>query len=393
MVRPRHVALILDAARPYDRKIISGVALYVKEMGNWSLYVEEDPLQKLPDLQSWQGHGIIANLDDRKVAAAVHGLKAPVVGVGGGYGWYDPSTCVPYFSSDDEAVARLGAEHLLERGFHRLAFCGYPASRVNQWSEKRAKAFEKRAAEAGVTCSVYNGRQGAARKWTELQRELAGWLRSLEKPVGLMACNDVRARHVLEACRAIGVRVPEEVAVIGVDNDEMICDLTNPSLSSVEQGARRMGYQAAALLDHLMRGKKSPQSIFVIEPDGVVARRSTDILALDDPDLAIAVRFIREHACENIRIADVVHQVGMSRSSLEHRFKAAMGRTIHAEVRRVQIDRAKQLIADTDLPLKQVALKAGFQYVQYMTRTFRRCVGQTPAEFRRHRAQGPGFGL
>lgn len=393
MNRPRHVALILDAARPYDRKIISGVAMHVKETGGWSLYVEEDPLEKLPDLGSWRGNGIIANLDDRKVAAAVRGLKVPVVGVGGGYGWYDPSAHIPYFASDDESVARLGAEHLLERGFRRLAFCGYPATRVNRWTEKRAAAFRRRADEAGVACTIYNGSQGTARHWTELQRGLQAWLRSLEKPLGLMACNDVRARHVLEACRAIGVRVPEDVAVIGVDNDEMICDLTSPPLSSVEQGARQMGYQAAALLDRLMRGKKSPRQIYVVEPEGVVARRSTEILAIDDSDIATAVRFIRDRACEGIRIADVVDQVGISRSSLEQRFKAAMGRTIHAEVRRVQIDRAKQLIAETDLPLKQVAMKAGFQYVQYMTRTFRQCVGQTPAEFRRQRVQGPGFGL
>jgi len=394
MPRPRHVALILDAAKPYDRKIISGVALYVKETGNWSLYVEEDPLERLPDLRCWRGHGIIANLDDRKVAAAVHGLaehglKTPVVGVGGGYGWYDPSTRIPYFSSDDDCVARLGAEHLLERGFRRLAFCGYPRTRVNRWSEKRARAFQQRAADAGVSCSIYNGSQETARKWSELQRGLAVWLRSLEKPVGLMACNDVRARHVLEACRAVGARVPEDVAVIGVDNDEMICDLTDPPLSSIEQGARRMGYQAASLLDQLMRGRKSPQPIFVVEPDGVVARRSTDILAIDNPDLATVIRYIRDHACEGIRIADIVEQVGISRSSLEHRFKAVLGRTIHAEIRRVQIDRAKQLIADTDLPLKQVALRAGFQYIQYMTRMFRQHVGQTPAEFRRHRVQGP----
>jgi LacI family transcriptional regulator len=388
MARPRHVALIVDAARPYDRKIIGGVAQYVKERGDWSLYVEEDPLQKLPDLRGWRGNGIIANFDDRKVAAAVRGLKVPVVGLGGGGGWYDPASRIPYFASADEAIARLAAQHLIDRGLRRLAFYGYPRTRVIRWSEVRSRAFQQRADEAGIPCSIYTGRHGTARKWSELQRGLMAWVGSLEKPVGLMACNDVRARHVLEACRALGVRVPEDVALIGVDNDEMICDLTDPPLSSIEQGARQMGYQAAELLDRLMDGRKVSQLRFVVEPEGVVARRSTDVLAVEDPDVATAVRFIREHACRRILASDVVRRVGVSPSTLKNRFKAVTGRTIHAEIQRVRLERAKQLIADTDLPLKQVAMQAGFQYVQYLTTLFHRSVGQTPARFRRQRVRG-----
>jgi LacI family transcriptional regulator len=391
MPRTRHVALIVDAAKPYDRKIIGGVAQYVKERGGWSLYVEEDPLQKLPDLRVWRGQGIIANFDDRQVAAAVRGLKVPVVGVGGGYGWYDPASHIPYFASDDEAIARLAADHLIEKGFRRLAFYGYPRTRIIHWSEERGLAFQQRAAQAGIPCSMYTGRHETARKWTELQRGLTAWLRSLEKPVGLMACNDVRARHVLEACRAIGARVPEDVALIGVDNDEMICDLTDPPLSSVEQGARRMGFEAAALLDRLMGGGRKPaQTLYVVKPEGVVERRSTDVLAIEDAEVAEAVRFIRLHACRRIHVEDVVQQVGMGRSTLKNRFKKTFGRSIHDEIQRVRLEQAKQLIADTDLPLKQIALRTGFQYVQYFTRLFRMQTGQTPAQFRRRRVGGPG---
>ncbi len=197
-----------------------------------------------------------------------------------------------------------------------------------------------------------------------------------------MGCNDAGARHVLEACRTIGARVPDDVAVIGVDNDETICDLTNPPLSSVEQGARRMGYEAAALLDKLMSRKKPSQLRFVVEPEGVVVRRSTDTLAIEDPDMASVVRFIRDHACDGISVYDVVRQVAISRSTLENRFKSVMGRTVHAEIERVRLERAKELIAQTVLPLKQVAAQAGFRYVQYMTKLFRMRLGQTPAEFR-----------
>jgi LacI family transcriptional regulator len=389
MADHRHVALIVDAAKPYDRKIISGIARYVKEQSDWSLYVEEDPLQKLPDLRSWQGHGIIANFDDRKVAEAVRGVKVPVVGVGGGSGWYDPKTRIPYFASHDEEIARLAARHLIDRGFRHLAFYGYPGTRINRWSEVRGNVFQQAAAEAGIPCSTYTGRHGTARQWSELQRGLMAWVQSLEKPVGLMACNDVRARHVLEACRTLGVRVPEDVALIGVDNDEMICDLTDPPLSSIEQGARRMGYEAAALLDRLMNGETVETLRFVIEPEGVVTRRSTDTLAIEDPEVIAAVRFIRENACKRVQVDDVVRQVGVSHSTLKNRFRAVMGRTIHAEIEHVRLERAKQLIADTDMPLKQVALQTGFQYVQYLTRLFTNRVGQTPAKFRSQRVEGP----
>jgi LacI family transcriptional regulator len=387
MPRLRHVALIVDAADPYDRKIISGVGAYAKEVGNWSLYVETDPLEKLPDLRKWQGQGIIANFDDRKVASTVRGLDIPVVGVGGGYGWYDPATGIPYFASDNEKIARLAAEHLLDRGFRRLAYYGYPRTRINGWSEDRGRAFKQRAAEAGIECSVHASRQETARKWRELQRGLIAWLRSLKTPVGLMGCNDAGARHVLEACRTIGARVPDDVALIGVDNDETICDLTSPPLSSVEQGARRMGYEAAALLDRLMSRRKISQLRYVVEPEGVVVRRSTDTLAIEDPDLALTVRFIRDRACEGITVYDVVRQLAVSRSTLENRFKAVMGRTVHAEIDRVRLERAKELIAGTVLPLKQVAVQSGFNYVQYMTKLFRLRLGQTPAEYRNRARQ------
>lgn len=382
MARTFAVAVIVDAARPYDRKIISGIAGYVKEVGNWSLYVEEDPLQKLPDLRRWGGQGIIANFDDRKVAAAVRGLRIPVVGVGGGYGWYDPAMRTPYFESNNETVARLAADHLLDHGFRRLAYYGYPRTPINGWSQDRAVAFRQRAREAGCPSSIYTGRHQTARKWAELQGGLVEWLRSLKTPVGLMACNDARARHVLEACRTLGAKVPDDVAVIGVDNDEMICELTDPPLSSIEQGARRMGYQAAASLDRLMHDRRVTPLRFVVEPEGVVARRSTDTLAIDDAEVAMAMRFIRDHGGGGIHVDDVVEATGLSRSSMERRFKAAMRRTIHSEIDRVQFELARQLVADTELPLKQVAARAGFKYIQYMTTLFRRRLGQTPREYR-----------
>ena len=383
MSKTRRVALILDSSSPYQRKIVRGVAAYARELGQWSLYVEDEPLSKLPNLRTWHGQGIITAFSERKYAEAVRSLNIPVVGVEGGYGWYEPDSGIPYFATDDEAVARMAAEHLISQGFSRLAFCGMPRNRYNVWAQKRARAFRQAARDAKLPCSIYAGRFLTTRKWAELQRGLAKWLRSLKKPVGIMAANDARARHVLEACRTIGARVPEEIAVIGVDNDELMCELTEPPLSSIEQGARQLGYSAAQLLDRMMSGKKTPQIANYVAPERVVRRRSTDALAMEDTDVADAVRFIREHACEHIRVTDILNVVGISRSTLDERFRQVMGRTMHDEIQRTLIAQAQQLIIEGKLTLKQVAAKAGFTHIQHMTNLFRQRLGQTPSQFQR----------
>ena len=386
MKRPsavRHVAIIIDASKPYDRKVIRGIGAYARQAGNWSLYVEEDPLQKLPDLRSWRGHGIIANLDDRRVAQAVAGLETPMVGVGGGFGWYRPEDHIPYFVTDSQAIARLAAAHLMERGFTRLAYCGAPASRINGWSRIRGAAFEACAREAGCGCYAFTGRYGTARRWERLQEELCAWIESLPKPIGLMACDDSRARHVLEACRTLGVLVPEQVAVVGVDNDETICELTNPPLSSVDQGAHRLGHEAAATLDKIMSGRRVGRRCRQTSPERVVSRLSTDVLALDNADIAQAVRFIRQGACEAIRVHDVVAAVGLSRSTLERQFRSVMRRSIHEEIERVRLERVKELLQSNELTLKQIAARTGFRHLTYFNRMFRMRVGQTPAAYRR----------
>lgn len=383
MPKARRVALILDSSSPYQRKIVRGVVAYARKTGRWSLYVEDDPLEKLPNLRTWHGQGIITTFNERRYVEAVRGLSIPVVGVEGESGWYEPGSGIPYFATDDEAVARMAVEHLIGQGFARLAYCGMPRNRYHVWAQNRARAFQQAAREAKLTCSIYTGRFLTTHKWVELQQGLTRWLRSLEKPVGIMAANDARGRHILEACRTIGARVPEEIAVIGVDNDELMCELTEPPLSSVEQGARQLGYSAAKLLDRMMSGKKAPRIANYIAPERVVRRQSTDALAMEDADVATAVRFIREHAREHIRVADVLNMVGISRSTLDARFRQIMGRTMHDEIQRTLIFQSQQLIVDGQLSLKQVAAKAGFAHIQHMTNMFRRRLGQTPSEFQR----------
>jgi LacI family transcriptional regulator len=276
----------------------------------------------------------------------------------------------------------LAAEHLLDRGFRRFAYCGYPRTPINGWAEERERAFAEQIKERGFPCWIYRGRHKTSREWASLQRSLCAWLGSLPKPVGLMAANDNCARQVLEACRAGGLRVPEEVAVVGVDNDEMLCQLSSPLLTSIEQGAKRMGYQAAALLDRIMSGRKPRQRRFVVDPVGVVTRHSTDILAIEDPKVARAVAFVWGHACEGINAQDVVDALAVSRSGLEARFKATVGRSVFAEIRHVQLERVRRLVSDTSLPLKQIAANTGFKSLQHMTTLFGRTFGRPPAEYR-----------
>jgi LacI family transcriptional regulator len=394
----RHIVLLLDTTNPHQRKIAQGVATYAHQQGNWSFDVVQDPCENLPYLMydplessvnfgKWLADGIIAYCPSRKAAKAIRRLKTPIVGIELEYGWSDSGWRIPYFATDNDAIGRLGAEELIGRGLKRLAFCGIPPTRLTGWSERRQAAFKKRARKAGVPCSVFPVGSASGEKGTP-HEQLSAWLESLEKPVGLMACYDVRARHVLTTCRKLGILVPEEMAVIGVDNDELMCELTSPPLSSIEQGARRIGYEAAALLDRLLAGRKAERLRFVVQPEGIVTRRSSDALAIDDPDVAAAFRFIGAHACAGIRARDVVAAVAISRTALMGRFKAILGRTIHAEIQRVQIGHVRQLMAATDLPLNRVAVQTGFRYLQQMIAAFRRHTGQTPGEYRIRSRQG-----
>ena len=272
----------------------------------------------------------------------------------------------------------------MQRGFRHFAYCGYANNPINGWSAERERAFSKKVALRGFDCAVYRGHHSTGQGWALIQRSLGTWLASLPKPLGLMAANDNRGRQVLEACRAHGLRVPEDVAVIGVDNDELLCRLSSPMLSSVEQGARLLGFKAAELLDSIINNKarKLPDIHFVVDPLGIVTRRSTEILAIDDPKVAEAMAFISLHFSKGIRVRDVAEAVATSRSSLEKRFKTILGYTIRTAIRRFQLERARHLISDTNTPLKQIAVDLGFPSVQYMTTLFGKEFVLSPAKYR-----------
>ena len=377
----RHIALILNINKPYDRKIVDGVARYMREAGNWSLYLEDDPLNKIPNFNSWNGDGIIADLDDANVYNAVKGLDIPVIGFGGGYGPYREDDNIPYIFTDNTQIAEMAAEHLTERGFTNFAYCGFPANSINGWCAEREKVFTETIQSKGYNCSTYTGKSASAKNWKTVQEGLMKWLNSLEFPTGLMASNDSRARHVLEACFRLGIKVPEEIAVVGVDNDEMMCELANPPLSSIIQGTDKLGFHAAKLLDNMIDRKSVPGQT-TVDPQGLVVRQSSDILAINDELISRALAFVREQACYGIRVEDVVYHCDISRSTLEKKFKSVIGRTVHAEISRMQIKKVKELLVHTEMPLKKIFGMCGFGTLQYMALKFKAETGMTPNKYR-----------
>jgi LacI family transcriptional regulator len=274
----------------------------------------------------------------------------------------------------------MAAEHLLERKFPHYAFVGV-ANQV--WSDRRQRSFCERIAAAGFQPHIYRPpRRERCNIWDREQAILADWLKKLPKPLGVMACDDNRGREILEACQAAHILVPEQIAVVGVDNDELLCELSDPTLSSVALNAELGGYRAAALLDKMMRGSVRKSKRLLVEPLHVVARRSSDILAIEDAEVAASLRFIQNHAAAPIGIDDIVEHVQLSRRALEIRFRKALGCTIHSKIEHVRLERAKRLLLESNLPMPKVAESAGFNTASYFAQVFRRKMGVTPAGYR-----------
>ena len=253
-----------------------------------------------------------------------------------------------------------------------------------RWSELREHAYRRRLAELGHECHDYAPqRHGRGLTWEQEQDDVARWLDSLPKPIAVLACNDIRGLQVLDACRRIALPVPERVAVLGVDNDVVLCELSDPPLSSIDQDLQRIGYEAAALLDRLMGGEPPPPGPVLVEPLGVVSRRSTDAVAIEDSAVAIALRLIRQHACDQIGIDFLANHTNLSRRVLQRRFKAATGRTLQEQIHDAQLERIKQMLVETDLKLDSIAPRSGFNYIGYMCSFFKNRTGMTPGEYRR----------
>jgi len=385
------IILLIEGDRGFGRELLRGIAKYSRLHGPWSFY-REPPFFRdlgrkkkiLHRINTWDADGIItrivAEIEDI-VATGVPTIVAASTNEGTPPGILNS----PTISTNNITAGEMAAEHLLERGFTRFAYCGFEEI---QWSVQRGESFAQKVAQAGHETNIYKrSKSRALRSWDVEQALVADWLRSLSKPIGLMTCTDDRSQQVVEACKLAGVHVPEDVAIIGVDNDGLVCNLSNPPLSSVALAAERSGYEAAELLDKLMSGTAMAKQEIIIQPTHVVTRQSTDILAIEDSEVAAAVGFIRQHAKETIQVQDVADTVALSRRGMERRFRRVLGRSVLAEIRRVRIEQVARMLAETNLPVSQIALALGFDGVDHIARYFRREKGMSPLKYRKKHGQ------
>jgi LacI family transcriptional regulator len=378
-----HVALLIETSREYARGLLRGVARYLQEHTRWSVYFEPHGLDSPPPkwLPKWQGDGILVRINNRQMADAILRTGIPAVDLRGAL----PTPGIPFIGVDNVPVARIGFEHLHNCGLRNFAFCGTPRGE-NPNQDLRCDYFVDVVRKAGFECNVYVGERPARARpsWEQQQQGLVAWLKKLPTPVGVMTCHDDRGQQVLDACRRAGLAVPDQVAVLGVDNDPNLCNLCNPPLSSIDVNSARIGYESAVLLERLMAGEKPPREPCLLGPPrGIAARRSTDLLWVDDEEVASAIRYIREHACEGIAVRDVLNQTSNSPSALEKRVKKTLGRTIKAEIGRIRLARAKLLLTETNWPVAKIAERCGFSEPKYFSAVFHKTIGMKAMDYRR----------
>ena len=374
-MRAPHVALVFESNTAYSRHLLSGIGEYIRREGPWNVSLAELGPNDAPPawLERWRGDGIILRAESRWVVESLRRLDVPSVDL-------TPSRLLsraPWVKADDSAVAGLAARHFLDRGFTHFAFCGDDRF---SWSLARGEHFRE---VAGVDARSYAHFKPSAAVLDSnvLIEEIGAWLRTLPKPIAVFACNDHRGQQVLEACGRSNIAVPEQVAVVGVDNDELLCALSPLPLSSVMLNPQRTAWEAATLLSRMMRGEVLPAVPHFIAPVGIATRQSSDILAVDDSKIAAALRFIRENALRGIRVSDVLRHTPMARRTLEMRFRKAIGRTPSEEILRVRMDGARELLVATTLSLSQVAERSGFE-ANYLSAVFKQHTGMTPRVYR-----------
>jgi LacI family transcriptional regulator len=374
------VALVIELSSIHARGLIRGISAYAQQQDAWRLHL----IQQLHagEIRRWLDsspcEGLIARVETPSIAQVLAERNIPVVNVAG------TTTMArwPRVDTDNQAVCSLAARHLIDRGYLSFAFCGMPHY---EWSSWRKDLFASELARHGFACQQLD--LPSLTPETQLsrkdQRTLDEWLNVLPKPVGILAANDHCGRIVLDACERVGRAVPDEIGVIGVDNDDLICELCRPPLSSIEANCERIGYVAAQTLDRMLDGQppNCPESL--IKPTTVVSRRSTDSTAVREPIVSEALRFIRAYACQEIGSLDVARHVKVSRRYLEQQFRHIVGRSIHTEILRQRLETAQRLLGETDWKLQTIADRSGFKQAAHMSAVFHATLGLRPGQYRR----------
>jgi LacI family transcriptional regulator len=382
--QPSHrIALLFNANKVYDREIITGIGKYLLSTRvAWDLFLEEDFRARLNGIERFEGDGIIADFDDPAVSDALSDCPLPVVAVGSSYedtSQYPPN--LPYIATDNAKLISLAYTHLIAAGLQRFALYSLPEAPENRWAQERERAFTALLSADGLEADIHRGLPTSAPVWNQASAQLTSWLESLPKPVGIIAVTDARARHVLQVCLISGIAVPEQVAIIGIDNDPLTRSLTRIPLSSVIQGTEEMGRTAAHLLHQMLGGARLGGRRILVPPVGINVLESTHHQPVSSPYVMRARHYIRQYGCQGIKTEQVADYVGVSRSSLEDHFRRELGCTVHQEILNHKLTVAKRLLVRHDMSSAEVAIQCGFTSLQYMYAVFRRELDCTPREY------------
>jgi LacI family transcriptional regulator len=383
MTKPHRIALLFNANKVYDRQVIAGIGQYLTSTRvKWDLFMEEDFRSRTVGIHQWRGDGIIADFDDPLVCEALASMPIPVVAVGGSYAdeTHYPHN-IPYVATDNHKLVRLAYDHLIEQGLQRFAFYGLPPSPGCRWAHERESAFMQMVRADGLDGTVYRGSSTSAGGWGRAQEDLVAWVRSLPKPIGIIATTDARARHLLQACIVADVPIPEQIAIVGIDNDPIAQLLCRIPLTSVIQGAEEMGRMAAQVLHQMLHGGDCSTTRVMVPPVGINVQATSLHQPLKSPYVMRAKHYIRQYACLGIKTEQVADYVGISRTLLEEHFKRELKQSVHQTILEHKLEMARSMLADPSIPLTDVAVRSGFTSLQYMYAVFRREFNCTPRQY------------
>jgi len=378
--RKKRVFLLFDADRDHRRGILRGIANYCKLCGDWDVFLK-NPSQIsdiLKSIATWNPDGLIYTNPPARDLEKLSLLNIPII--------IEPAPDkkfekLYYIDSDTFLAGTIAAEYYLEKGFNSFAYCGY---KNLTWSKERCLAYCNLLEKKGFNVSVYEENYSQTLHLEEKeQMRMINWLAGLTRPVAIFACNDMHACNVIAACRAAKLKIPDEVAVLGVDNDEIECNFLPPPLSSIAVNTERAGYEAAELLQKLISGQKVDTDCILVKPKFVIERQSTDILHVQDKDVANALTYIRQNSNKILQVSDIVKFVTVSRRSLERKFNRILGYTIHDEISKYHMKYIIELLIETDMPILNIAKSLGYTSEYNMSRFFHKSSGYSPKEYRR----------
>ena len=375
----KRILVQIEISRAYGRSLLAGIAEYSRQNGPWAFY-HNDPFYSKEAFMSpekiidWNPDGVITRSESHVELLRKCGIPTVIaIHLDNVYAG------MPHLKGDNEAMGQMAAEYLIKLGFQRFAYCGLGQT---FWSQDRGRSFEQIVNSAGFPSIVFESDDEPESSEAD-QLKMVEWLESLPKPIGIMVCNDDMGKQLIEACKIAGVRVPDDVAIIGVDNDEVVCSLCNPSLSSIKLDNIQAGYRIASVLDDMMDGKEPNVEEILVKPISVVVRQSTDIYCVGDEDISRALKYIIDNSKEMIQVSDVAEHVCLSRRALQLRFKNALGYSVHERIKKEKINRMAELLTETDMSIIEIALSLGFSNINHVSRFFKQEKGLSPNTYRK----------